>query len=81
MDIVEKVARVLCFKNGMDPDLSLGGDQQNFLWMEYEGQAEFAIEAVREHILSIKNELISATENTAPEHAFNSIVNGAFKAQ
>ena len=43
-DIIERVARVLCFKNGMDPNLSLGGDHENFLWMEYESQSRAAIE-------------------------------------
>jgi len=48
MDMVERVARAICWKNGMDPDLTLGGDGQNFLWHEYTGQAIAAIEAMRE---------------------------------
>lgn len=44
-NMVEKVARALCWANGMDPELSLGGDKQNFLWMEYEHQAKAAIRA------------------------------------
>lgn len=46
MTIVEEIARVLCWKNGMDPDLSLGGDKQNWLWMEYEGQAQAALAVI-----------------------------------
>ena len=45
--MIEKVARAICWKNGMNPDLTLGGDGQNFLWMEYEAQAEAAIAAMR----------------------------------
>lgn len=46
MNLTEKVSRALCWSNGMDPDTSLGGDKQNWLWMEYEHQAEEAIKAV-----------------------------------
>ena len=46
--MVEKVARAICWKNGMDPDKTLGDDGQNFLWMEYEDQAKAAIGAVLE---------------------------------
>ncbi len=46
----EAVARAICWKNGMNPDLTLGGDGQNFLWMEYMGQADAAIEAVLENL-------------------------------
>jgi len=46
--MVERVARVLCWKNGMNPDLTLGGDGENFLWHEYEDEARAAIEAMRE---------------------------------
>lgn len=53
MKIIEKVARTLCWKNGMDPDLSLGGDKQNWLWMEYEDQAEFAVRDVIKEIMNI----------------------------
>lgn len=45
--MVELVARRLCWKNGMDPDLTLGGDGQNFLWHEYTDQAVAAIEVCR----------------------------------
>ena len=48
MSKVEEVARALCWANGQDPDLSLGGDKQNWLWMEYEHQAKRAIAAMRE---------------------------------
>lgn len=48
MSMVERVARAICWKNGMNPDLTLGGDGVNFLWHEYEGQARAAIEAMRE---------------------------------
>lgn len=53
--IVERVARVLCWKNGMNPDLTLGGDGENFLWHEYTGQAEAAIEAVLSSLASEAN--------------------------
>ena len=46
-NIIEAVARAICWKNGMNPDLTLGGDGQNFLWMEYEGQAKAAIAAAK----------------------------------
>jgi hypothetical protein len=44
-DLVEKVARALCWKNGdgMNPDLSLGGDKQNWLWYVDEAKAVIAI--------------------------------------
>jgi len=48
MTMVERVARALCWKNGMNPDLTLGGDGQNFLWHEYVSQARAAIDAMRE---------------------------------
>ena len=34
MDKVEVMARAACEWEGSDPDESLGGDQQNFRWME-----------------------------------------------
>lgn len=46
MTLLERIARAICWKNGMNPDLTLGGDGQNFLWMEYEGQAFAAVEAM-----------------------------------
>lgn len=46
--MVDRVARAICWKNGMNPDLTLGGDGVNFLWHEYVAQAEAAIEAMRE---------------------------------
>lgn len=49
MSLIEKVARALCWKNGMNPDLTLGGDGVNYLWMEYEEQAKAAIECVRQY--------------------------------
>ena len=45
---IEAVARALCWANGMNPDLTLGGDGKNFLWHEYERQAIAAIRALRE---------------------------------
>lgn len=41
---IEQVARALCWKNGMDPDTTLGGDGVNFLWHEYIEPAKAAIE-------------------------------------
>lgn len=41
----EAVARAICWANGMNPDLTLGGDGENFLWHEYEHEAEAAITA------------------------------------
>ena len=55
-NMIEKVARAICWKNGMDPDLTLGGDGQNFLWMEYEGQAGAAIAAMRTPTDEMKSE-------------------------
>jgi len=46
MKMVEKVARTLCWKNGCNPDTSLGGDQQNWLWMEYVDPAEAVIDII-----------------------------------
>ena len=43
---LERVARALCWTNGMDPDVSLGGDGENFLWHEYLRQADAAIAAM-----------------------------------
>ena len=48
IDLEERVARALCWKNGMNPDLTLGGDGENFLWHEYIPQAKTAIEVCRE---------------------------------
>ena len=48
MSMIERVARAICWANGMDPDLTLGGDGKNFLWREYVSQARAAIEAMRE---------------------------------
>jgi hypothetical protein len=53
MKLTEKIARTLCWKNGMDPDLSLGGDKQNFLWMEYEDQANAVISDVRDFVMRL----------------------------
>lgn len=44
---IEAVARALCWANGMNPDLTLGGDGKNFLWHEYERPAIAAIRALR----------------------------------
>ena len=45
--MVERVARAICWSNGMNPDLTLGGDGQNFLWHEYVPQARAAIDAMK----------------------------------
>ena len=55
-EMVERVARAICWKNGMNPDLTLGGDGENFLWHEYESQARAAIEAMRQLPSSISDE-------------------------
>ena len=34
-ELIEKLARMYCALDDADPDSSLGGDGQNFLWMEY----------------------------------------------
>lgn len=47
-ELIEKVARALCWKSGNNPDLTLGGDGENFLWMEYENKATVAIDIVLE---------------------------------
>ena len=44
--LIEAVARRLCWANGMNPDLTLGGDGENFLWHEYTDEAEYAIEEI-----------------------------------
>lgn len=46
MNMIEKVAKAICWKNGMNPDMTLGGDGVNFLWHEYEEQAKAAIDAM-----------------------------------
>lgn len=45
-DLKEKIARALCWSNGCDPDVTLGGDGVNFLWMEYEHQAEAVMDVI-----------------------------------
>lgn len=57
-EMVERVAKAICWKNGMNPDLTLGGDGVNFLWHEYEGQARAAIEAMREPTSWMLNEAV-----------------------
>jgi len=47
-DMIERVARALCWNNGMNPDLTLGGDDENFLWHEYVSGTRAAIAAMRE---------------------------------
>lgn len=42
---LEATARAICWANDMNPDLKLGGDGENFLWHEYEHEAEAAITA------------------------------------
>ena len=41
----EIIARQLCKFDGADPDTSLGGDKQNWAWMEYMIQADGLIDA------------------------------------
>ena len=55
-DLVEKVARSLCWKAGMNPDLTLGGDGQNFLWHEYVEAARTAIKAIDTHRRGIQQQ-------------------------
>jgi len=64
-ELREKVARQLCFKNGMDPDLSLGGDGVNFLWMEYEEQARAAIATVIEACAEVARARYNIDASTA----------------
>lgn len=52
-DLVEKAARLLCWKNGQDPDMTLGGDGQNFLWMEYEDEARAVVALVGEECAKV----------------------------
>lgn len=47
MSIVEKVARALCWAEGWNPDLTLGGDGKTFLWHEYVRPARAAIKSMR----------------------------------
>ena len=47
MNIVEKVARALCWAEGWNPDLTLGGDGKTFLWHEYVRPARAAIKSMR----------------------------------
>ncbi len=62
-EMIERVARTICWKNGMNPDLTLGGDGQNFLWEEYEGQARAVIEAMREPSDAMRVAALSATHD------------------
>ena len=36
---IEKIARIICIDDGSDPNHTLGGDGENFLWHEYEHTA------------------------------------------
>jgi len=56
MTLVERMARMLCWKNGMDPNLTLGGDGVNFLWHEYERDATGVIEEFQKWIEQFNNE-------------------------
>ena len=38
--MIEQIARILCKQDGHDPDLSLGGDEENYWWIEYKRDAE-----------------------------------------
>ena len=57
LDLEERVARALCWKNGMNPDLSLGGKKEDFLWEEYVPQAKVAIEVCREFMEHSKEKI------------------------
>lgn len=48
MTLVEKISRALCWANGMNPDVTLGGDGVNFLWMEYEHQADAVMKVIND---------------------------------
>lgn len=49
MSPIERAARELCRRDDVDPDSSLGGDGQNFLWMEYaELKVKPVLRAIRE---------------------------------
>ncbi len=50
-DLVEQVARIICVEEGLDPDTSLGGDKQNWLWMEYTRCANLIIDVIKPHVL------------------------------
>jgi len=77
MNMVEKVARVLCWKNGMNPDLTLGGDGENFLWHEYEDAARAAIEAMREPTEMMENAGDPFTRDT--QGAWQAMIDAALK--
>ena len=47
-DTIERVARALCLEDDANPDMTLGGDGENFWWHEYVTKAEAAIEAMDE---------------------------------
>ena len=57
----EAVARALCWANGMNPDLSLGGDQQNWLWHEYVYPARVAMQAFSDNISDSAKEYVWKT--------------------
>ena len=44
---IELIARTICLEAGNDPDLTLGGDGENFWWHEYEKVAEAILNIVR----------------------------------
>lgn len=46
MTQLEKVARAICMADGENPDATLAGDGRNFLWEEYQAQAQAAIDAI-----------------------------------
>lgn len=49
MTPLERAARALCEIDDVDPDSSLGGDGQNFLWMEYANvHVRAVLQAIRE---------------------------------
>jgi hypothetical protein len=77
-DLREKVARALCWKNGMNPDLTLGGDGQNFLWHEYTGEADAAIHIVVEacEVWTAHTAHWGMSGISTPDPTSNSTVNG-----
>jgi len=70
MTLVERIARMLCWKNGMNPDLTLGGDGVNFLWHEYQRDAIAVIEEFR-----IWAEEINGGYDTNIDFELNKIIN------
>lgn len=83
MNMIEKVARALCWNNGMNPDLTLGGDGVNFLWMEYEDKAKAAIEAMYDPTEAITTAGIEAWRNhyLSPVTQWRAMIDAALKEE